>query len=65
MKYAYITNNILSDGEIVVTARREDGSLIFGFRTRNYFGWRAQAHAWTPTGRVPVFQANKPAELRA
>lgn len=65
MKYAYITKTIFSDGEIAVQARNAEGRLLFGFRTRDYFGWRNQARAWTPLGMVPVFQANQSAEMRA
>jgi len=65
MEYAYITNKTFADGEIAVEARTAEGALLFGFRTRDYWGWRNQARAWTPSGRVPVFQANQPAEVRA
>jgi hypothetical protein len=65
MKYAYITTRTFSNGEIAVQARRSNGTLIFGFRVLNTLGWREQARACTPEGYVPVFQANKPAELRA
>ena len=64
MEYAYITNRTFSCGEIAVEARTADGSLLFGFRTRDYFGWRDQARAWAGC-RIPVFQANKPAKLLA
>jgi len=64
MKYAYITNHTFSDGEIAVEAKTASGSLLFGFRTRDYWGWRNQARVYTPASFVPVFQANKPAEVR-
>lgn len=64
MRYAYITNNIFSDGEIAVEARAADGALLFGFRTRDYFGWRNRAREYTPSSFVPVFQANRPAVVR-
>lgn len=64
MEYAYITNKTFSGGEIAVEARAADGALLFGFRTRNYWGWRDQARAWAGL-RIPVFQANRPAEMRA
>jgi len=65
MKYAYITNTTFLDGEIAVEARAADGTLLFGFRTRNYWGWKDKARGWTPQEYIPVFQANRPAELRA
>jgi len=65
MEYAYITNKTFPDGEIAVEARTAEGALLFGFRTRDSLGWRARARDLTPAGRVPVFQANRPAELRA
>lgn len=64
MKYAYITNKTFSDGEIAVEGRAADGTLLFGFRTRDYFGWRNKARDYTPSSRVPVFQSNRPAEVR-
>lgn len=64
MKYAYITKKNFSDGEIAVQARTAEGALLFGFRTRDYFGWRNQARDWTPASFIPVFQANRPAEVR-
>lgn len=65
MKYAYITKETFTDGEIAVEARTADGALIFGFRTRDYWGWQERARSWTPSRIVPVFQANRPAELRS
>ncbi|GEM_PF-3488829 len=65
MEYAYITDNTFSDGEIAVEARTADGALLFGFRTRDYFGWRNKARDYTPASFVPVFQANRPAEVWA
>jgi len=63
MKYAYITHKTFSDGEIAVQALSASGNLLFGFRTRDYWGWRDRARDWTPSGRIPVFQANRPARL--
>lgn len=65
MEYAYITNKTFPDGEIAVEARTAEGALLFGFRTRDFFGWRDRARDWTPTGCVPVFQSNRPAVFRA
>lgn len=65
MKYLYITKQTFSDGEIAVQARTNEGALIFGFRTRDYFGWRNQARDWTPASFIPVFQASPLAKVLA
>jgi len=56
MQRLYISHKILSDGEIVVQAKKVDGSLNFGFRTRDHFGWQTQARAWSGE-YLPTFLA--------
>ncbi len=51
-------------GEFQVEGRLADGSLVFGFRSSNTFGWKAEAARRVPSSCVPVWQANKPAQAQ-
>lgn len=55
LNYAYITTKQFPDGEFVVSGRKADGSLLFGFRTRDYWGIRQKAALYTPSSYIPVW----------
>lgn len=63
MESLFITHTTFPDGEISVQGKTEDGSLKFGFRTRDYFGWRDKAREWTGGKYMPVFLSNKEGKL--
>lgn len=66
MKYIYITEMDLGNGEIVVEGRTAGGELSFGFRALNcpFKSWRRKARDYTPASAIPVFGSGRPAELR-
>lgn len=56
LKYAYVSKETFPDGEISVMAQKSDGEIIFGFRTRDYWGWKEQARRWLPPQYVFVYK---------
>jgi hypothetical protein len=66
MKFIYVTETNLGNGEIVVEGRKADGELAFGFRARNcpFKSWRNKARDYTPASAIPVFGSGRPAVLR-
>lgn len=65
LKYAYITKRSLAFGEVCVEGRAADGRLLFGFRALDSVFWQDRARRYVPSAYIPVFQANRPAALRA
>jgi len=65
VKYAYIETKSLGRGEIVVCGKNSSGKILFGFKATSdpFNSWRETARNFTPTGYVPVFQPNRPANL--
>lgn len=64
IKFAYITKTRFPCGEISVQAHTAMGRLVFGFRTRDAWGWQEKARTWAGTqGYVAAFGSRGPAPV--
>lgn len=56
VEYVYITETHIGNGEYSVAGRRNDGTLVFGFkRFGDILSRREQARAYAGTKYIPVF----------
>jgi hypothetical protein len=65
VRYAYIESVRLGNGEVPVCGMSASGKRLFGFRTFDdpFKSWRQTARNYVPSGYVPVFQPNRPAQV--